>query len=239
MAFAYSPKIVTNGLVLYLDAANPYSYVSGSTIWNDLSRSQLSGSLVNGPTFNTGSGGNIVFDGFNDYSIISQTPTSLVGNPSFSVEGWFKRNGTKSGGATWGIGGQTSSQGINSYAFLGADDQISIDLWGTSTYTTGQTYSLTEWQHIVWTYSGPTFTTSNIVIYINTIPYTGANLTVSRGGSGTPNINTSGVVLARAGTVDTSYNYPVNIANFKIYSRILTQSEIIQNYNATKGRFGL
>jgi hypothetical protein len=66
MAFSYSPKIVTDGLVLYLDAGNPYSYVSGSTNWNDLSRSMLSGSLVNGPTYNTGSLGSIVFDGVDD-----------------------------------------------------------------------------------------------------------------------------------------------------------------------------
>ena len=61
------PGIITDGLVLYVDAANSYSYVSGSTVWNDLSRTTTSGSLINGPTFNTRSGGNIVFDGINDY----------------------------------------------------------------------------------------------------------------------------------------------------------------------------
>ena len=63
------PNIITDGLVLYLDAGNTYSYTSGSTVWNDLSRSMLSGSLINGPTFNTGSGGSIVFDGVDDYVI--------------------------------------------------------------------------------------------------------------------------------------------------------------------------
>jgi len=53
MAFSYSPKIVTDGLVLYLDAANPYSYVSGSTSWNDISRGGNNGTLVNGPTFSS------------------------------------------------------------------------------------------------------------------------------------------------------------------------------------------
>ena len=69
------PGLVTNGLVLYLDAANPSSYISGSLNWNDLSRSSLSGSLVNGPTFNTGSGGSIVFDGINDTVSIPYTTT--------------------------------------------------------------------------------------------------------------------------------------------------------------------
>ena len=57
MAFNYSPKIVTNGLVLCLDAANPKSYVSGSTKWNDLSKNYLNGTLTNGPTFNSANGG--------------------------------------------------------------------------------------------------------------------------------------------------------------------------------------
>ena len=53
MAFRYSPKIVTDGLVLYLDAANPKSYVSGSTLWNDLTINSNNGVLTNGPTFSS------------------------------------------------------------------------------------------------------------------------------------------------------------------------------------------
>jgi hypothetical protein len=56
-------NIVTNGLVLYLDAANYLSYTSGSTVWRDLSSSNLSGSLINGPTFNSANGGYIACDG--------------------------------------------------------------------------------------------------------------------------------------------------------------------------------
>ena len=67
MAFNYSPKIVTNGLVLCLDAGNVKSYVSGSTTWTDLSPTQKNGILTNGPTFNSSNGGSIVFDGVDDY----------------------------------------------------------------------------------------------------------------------------------------------------------------------------
>jgi len=229
--------IVTNGLVLYLDAANRQSYVSGSTNWYSLTNSLLSGSLVSGSIFSNNTGGSIIFDGIDDYSITTPTPISLRGNPSFTVEGWFKRNGSWSGGATWGIGGDAAQGGINSYN--SSTNLISIDLWGTSTYSTGQTYSLTDWKHVVWTYNGGGFTTSNIIIYINTVPYTGANLTINRGGSGTPNINTNGIVLARAGTVENSYYSPIIIANFKIYNRVLSTDEVLQNYNATKTRFNL
>ena len=67
MAFNYSPKISTDGLVLCLDAANTKSYPGSGTVWSDLSRGGNNGTLTNGPTFNSGNGGSIVFDGVNDY----------------------------------------------------------------------------------------------------------------------------------------------------------------------------
>ena len=72
-------KIVTAGLVLALDAADRNSYVSGSTVWNDVSGNGNNGTLTNGPTFNSGSGGSIVFDGVNDYV---NTPLNIDANPN-------------------------------------------------------------------------------------------------------------------------------------------------------------
>jgi len=225
--------------VLCLDAANPKSYGGSGTVWKDLSGNGNNGTLTNGPTFDSGNGGSISFDGVNDYTIIGNTtPSSLLGNPVFTVEGWFKKSGSWSGGSTWGIGGNGSLQGINSWT-AGATDIISIDLWGTSTYSTGQTYSANIWKYCVWIYRGSTFTTSNISIYIDTVEYTGLSLQILRGGSGTPNINNSGIVLGRAGTIENAYYGKPVISNFKIYNRALSNTEILQNYNATKSRFGL
>ena len=81
MSFSYSPKIITDGLVLYLDAANPYSYVSGSTVWNDISRGGNNGTLINGPTFSSANNGSIVFDGTNDYVINNTVSGSGIVNP--------------------------------------------------------------------------------------------------------------------------------------------------------------
>ena len=72
MAFNYSPKTVIDGLVLYMDAANSKSYVSGSTTWNDISRGGNIGTLLNGPTFNSSNSGNIVFDGTDDYVTVTE-----------------------------------------------------------------------------------------------------------------------------------------------------------------------
>ena len=67
MAFNYSPRIIQDGLVLYLDAANTKSYPTTGTTWSDLSRRGNNGTLTNGPTFNSSNGGIIVFDGINNY----------------------------------------------------------------------------------------------------------------------------------------------------------------------------
>ncbi len=66
MAFFYSPNVVTDGLVFAVDAANKKSYPGSGTTWTDLAGSN-NGALTNGPTFDSGNNGNIVFDGSNDY----------------------------------------------------------------------------------------------------------------------------------------------------------------------------
>lgn len=88
MAFNYSPNIVRDSsLVLYLDAANTKSYVSGSTIWNDISRGGNNGTLTNGPTFNSSNNGSIVFDGVNDKILSNSTVDTAF--PSWTAELWL------------------------------------------------------------------------------------------------------------------------------------------------------
>ena len=78
MAFIHSPKIITDGLVLALDAANVKSYPGSGTSWNDLSGNNNTGTLTNGPTFDGGNGGSIVFDGVNDYIQFSTVSAQTV-----------------------------------------------------------------------------------------------------------------------------------------------------------------
>jgi hypothetical protein len=236
MAFHRGPKIVTDGLVLALDAGNTKSYPGSGNSWFDLSSSKFDAELINSPVFENDA---IVFSGTNEYAIVTNsTPDSLKGNPTFTVEGWFKRSGSWSGGATWGIGGDSVLQGINSYNMV--SNRVSIDLWGNTTISAPEEYSLDEWKHCVWVYNGTIFTTDNITIYVNSISYTGNQLTVHRGNSGsTPNINSNGIVLSRAGVTTNSYYGKPIISNFRIYNRVLTQDEIVSNFNSQKSRFEL
>ena len=91
MSFNYSPKIATNGLVLYLDAANTKSYVSESLMWNDISRGGNNGTLTNDPTFDSNNGGSIVFDGIDDYI---ETNYILPNALDYSMGIWAKSSTT-------------------------------------------------------------------------------------------------------------------------------------------------
>ena len=88
MAFNYSPKIVTDGLVLYLDAANTKSYPGTGTVWTDISRTNNNGTLTNGPTYTSTFGGSIVFDGTND-SVVSANTINITGASARTMNIWF------------------------------------------------------------------------------------------------------------------------------------------------------
>ena len=78
MALSHSPKIVTDGLVLCLDAGDRKSYSGSGTTWTDRSGEGNNGTLVNGPTFDSGNGGSIYFDGGNDDCDIESSAVSIL-----------------------------------------------------------------------------------------------------------------------------------------------------------------
>ena len=238
MGFSRGPSIVTDSLVLALDAGNTKSYPGSGTTWYDLSGNGYNGTLTNGPTFNSGNQGSIVCDGNDDYITTSGTPTELQGDPNFTISMWVKRLANEvSNTGIWGFGGNVTNQGINSW-WSGNTNQITIDTWGQATFTTGQTYPLNEWVFVTWQKIAGAMTRANCILWKNATSYTGTDLTILRAENVAPNINNNGVILGR---ISFSYNVPVNFqyAATTIYNRVLTATEVLQNYNATKGRFGL
>lgn len=220
MAFNYSPKIVTDGLVLYLDAANTKSYVSGSTTWNDISRSGINGTLVNGPTFNTGSGGNIVFDGVNDYVSLSNNTTTQFSN----IDPW-----------SFSITTELLSQNTAYPSIINK---------GTAS-TTGLLLFYYSSGSIVLKHNN---SQPNPIIVSMNRPFT---YTATYSGSGAVKIYLNGIYRVDGPTivsVDTTNNLTLGFGdaysnirtyNFSKYNRALTAQEVLQNYNATKTRFGL
>jgi len=229
-----TPPIVTNGLVLYLDAANPQSYMSGSTLWRDISGNNNSGSLINGPTFNSDGGGSILFDGVNDY--VESTPIQPT---FFTLSCWFRATGVPStndtsGGVLIASNPQLISSAVQyflSYSWLN-QRIVGLVQSGASTIVTPNNSVLrNQIYNIVLTYNG-----SNISIYIN------GTLSVLNAYSTTPIYPTTGNIntqIGRWGYPGFTRHFNGNIYNTSIYNRALSQSEITQNYNATKARFGL
>ena len=210
-------KIVTSGLVLALDAADRNSYVSGSTVWNDVSGNGNNGTLTNGPTFSNNS---IVFDGIDDY--ISCITNITIGS-AFSMESFIYINSR--------TGGDIMSSWNNPFKFLWRINTSGYQLiaWdgggpaqetlGTSVVNTG------TWVCIVVTYDG-----TNVRFYNNAV-LTDTN-------AKTFSISNFIAMQIAANTYDNVY-FDGKIANGKIYNRALSAQEILQNYNAQKSRFNL
>jgi hypothetical protein len=218
MAFNYSPKIVTDGLVLYLDAANTRSYPGSGTTWTDLSRSGNNGSLINGPTFNSGNGGSIVFDGSNDYVSVSSS-TSL--NEPKTIESWIYVTSQQTA--------MILSRGIGNYELYTFTDGFVYTYWGNAFNASinNPSVTLNVWNQFCFTLSGTTETV-----------YKNGSLIGSRTLNATPSYsNTGNLDIARRNTNTLYLNG--RIPNIKIYNRALSATEILQNYNATKTRFGL
>jgi len=244
MAFQYSPKIVTDGLVLYLDAANTKSYVSGSTTWNDISRTNINGTLVNGPTFNGNNGGYITCDGTNDYIEVIDNSVLDFGSNNFTVEYWFRKLSTTFGfDNIWGPNkwNTGASPGTNEWALTigngsaGNSNTFSFGIEvGTSIYFTGESSEellLNVWYQIVGIRNGALLQT-----YLNGV----LKQNVSPGfTSSSPVNNISGRNLRINNSAVNAYYTNADNAVLKIYNKALSASEVLQNYNATKSRFGL
>jgi hypothetical protein len=195
--------------------------------------------LTNGPAFNSfQNGGFIAFDGADDISVALTTPSSLQGDPNLTVCGFFRRTEASIiQGGVWGIGGEATDEGINCWNFNNTNE-ITIDTWNRSTFTTGVTYPLNEWVFVAWQKTAGLMTRANCTVWRNLTSYTGTQLTVLRAEGPAPNINNYGYTL---GSISRTLAYTVGmqVGKFWVYNRVLSVAEITQNYNAQKSRFGL
>lgn len=217
MAFRYSPKIVTNGLVLALDAANKKSYPGSGTSIQDLSGNENNGTLENSPTFDSGNGGSIVFDGVNDYVGFPQSLT----NDNFTISSWVyvDSTDTANGILSWTVGNNRRELMI----LLG---DVTI-VYGNLKYRRGSSVPLSTWVNFVSTYNGTT-----PLIYSN-----GNSISLGEETNASSGISNQ-LYMGRL-SFSTPYYFDGKISSTLVYNRALSSQEILQNYNATKSRFGL
>lgn len=214
MAFNYSPRIIQDGLVLYLDAANTKSYPTTGTTWTDLSRSGNNGTLINGPTFNSSNGGSIVFDGVNDYVGIP----SFSFTSNFSVNFWEFITSAGVGSREGVIGNVGNGDDINHFGgrvrlYNRASNQDAIV---ATTFTSTNIY-----YNYTFTRNGTSYAIYANGILNSTSTYPSFSWDVTAIGSGNAGYFTGRIPI------------------IQLYNRALTAQEVLQNYNATKSRFGL
>jgi hypothetical protein len=224
----YSPRIVTSGLSLALDAAERLSYPRTGTTWRDLSGNNNNFSLVNGPTFSAANMGSIVFDGTDDYLLIS----SLVWNynADFTIQFWFTPSSL--GGANgYGLffNGATGANTNRVQIAGNSDGSVYLNTVGS---TVGDNFvsaaglvSVGNWYNFAAVRSSGVIT-----VYLNGVSVASGN--VNYAVSQQSNlyvgfIRSSGALWYLNG----------RMSSILINNRSLSVNEVLQNYNATKSRF--
>ena len=230
------PQIVTNGLVLYLDAGNSKSYPTTGTAWYDRSGNGNNVALINTPNFNSLNNGSIVFDGVDDR--VSQN-SSINAGSNFTVSAWIYPTllGTTRRGI---VGNSYNSVGRNGWFFCTAgaftNNTFFLSIGGDIAYRVAGANTLTpnEWVYLTAVCIGGG---SSILLYKNSIEVlTSSSILLSSGiiTYTSPQFNVGYRLVG--GTTDP---FTGNIVQTQIHNRVLSSSEILQNYNATKSRFGL
>lgn len=223
MSYSNGPKMVTDGLVMYLDGGNIKSYAGSGTDWYDISGNGNDATLTNGPTYSTDKKGAIVFDGSNDYAYTPNTfniqgPGTLIFTQKYNFFNLINNY------STIGIGNGSS-----------AAIQIGIQAGVSSVWKYGGTVLLPYNLPTVGTIQtmAVSFDGSNISIYINGVLNNSTTSAANQSGTGNLIMSSYKIVSPDQQFVS------MNMYSVQLYNRVLSANEVLQNYNATKGRFGL
>ena len=225
MGTAYNPAIVTDGLVLCVDAANKRSYPGTGTTWTDL-KGGNNGTLINGPTFDAGNGGSIVFDGTNDrvdctspLEINSISEITMIAWVRYSGIGYYPKIISRGHGTATDLLRGNSDNALHFYYANGGQTADSDYFSGT----TGSINLSSDWVCVAVT-SG-----SVVKFYKNSdLVYTSGSVTTNTGTAST-------LTLGNAPGGGRNFNGRMGVA--MVYNRVLTADEIRQNYEATVGRY--
>ena len=210
-------SIVSNGLILNLDASNPGSYSGTGNTWYDLSGNNKHGTLMNSPTYDAASG-SIVTNGTNQYISIPQVSTA---NTNITMQAWvyvnlnttgtFIKNGTGGGGYSIGIG---------NWAYDQVGSNVVMLLYGRGWIGSGVSYGTAGWKLVTLTLDG----SSTAKAYVNGSLIGTYTWPTPTSPSGPLNLG------ANIGDGNIYYNGKFAAAYF--YNRELSLAEIQQNYNA-------
>jgi prepilin-type N-terminal cleavage/methylation domain-containing protein len=229
-----APTIVQNGLILHLDAGNTASYPGSGTTWTSLSGNgnngtltNLYGSTIDIPTYSNSNGGSLVFDGINELVTHGNVTSLNFGTGSFTVDFWM-RPIAWGDGYSRGIADKKPNDGTSGWTIYndgGQPSKINARLGAENNFFSSTSVVTNTWQHWTLVRNG-----STLYWYYNatqdSIGTNSANLT-----------NTTSFYIGRSQTW--SGTFSGNISVVAIYNRALSTSEITQNHDVLKSRYGL
>ena len=219
MGLKHHPRVVTDGLVYYLDAANPRCY-SGSGLTVNGLVGGIGGTLVNGVGFGSTNNGFFTFDGTNDYAEFPYN-ASINNVTQMTIECWYKSSNISVGGMLFST--YTNTPSNLGYNFEIFQSKMLLQIWPASTYTQSTiTLSNNTWYLLTTTYNSGT-----VKYYVNG----------ESAGSASYTFSPSSVNLLIGKWPTNNYYLNGQLANIKFYNRDLSAQEILQNYNATKKRY--
>lgn len=227
MSVYAGPNTIQDGLVLHLDAGNKRSYPGAGLNWFDISEFKRTASLVNGPIFESDAGGCFSLDGTNDYITC---PTIGVATANLTMELWIKRKANNGHFLTIDNYDQPElrlrfdTTGLN---ILYYDDGV---YFTNTSYAT--TFNTNLWYHIV-----TALQNGSQRYYIN------GELVLSTSGVYTGNAtgNAFENTLGTYNRPSAGYNGYANVKYgiYKVYNRFLSHQQVLNNFNATRARFGI
>jgi hypothetical protein len=216
--------IVTDSLVLHLDAGYKHSYPMGGTTWYDLDESN-NGTLTNGPTFSSVNRGLFTFDGSNDYVNFGNILNFTTENFSFDM---FVRFSSIASNKNLFYKGGFNANGYYFILSSGLPNFVTNQAGAAQGTQLNQNLTTSVWYHIVAVRNG-----SSVKLYLNGVDSTGTAATHINPASSTDNfllgIYSPSLLFPHAG----------DIARFLAYNKALSAAEVLQNFNAIKDRFGL
>jgi len=211
-------EIVTSGLTLLFDAGFTPSYPKSGTSWTDLSFSGNNATLYSGPTYNSSDGGSVVFDGTDDFCLAG-LGLEITGN--LTVTAWVRPT-------SFANQGNIVSKAANFGYRMRFQSTGTFWMYSNgNTITSPSAYTINNWFHTV-----GVFSSTGLRMYIN------GSLVQSNGTAFTPSYYTASSFIV-GGNSTTQELFQGRIANVSVYNRALSATEVLQNYNAQKARFGL
>jgi len=215
MAFHYSPKITTDGLILYLDTANSKSYPGTGTTWTDISKNYFD-ATISSATFDADRRGSLVFDGSTSYA---SGPSISVGSFG-TINVWFKQDSAVTNKGLFSIGSSTF------FYIGGSGGNTQIAIFNGTSYS-GQ---IPIARKLSWNMATYAWAGGSASLYLNADPSTAVTSSISFATTGS-------YYVGVYGTLGASSYFNGRISNVQVYNRRLSLEEITENYTAIKSRY--